>query len=106
MQRFVLVNQGPLPVAPLAPRPRQVLAQLLEIEPPLQLDIRQYPTRPTQFQLPALGRMEGFDGKRWAEIVFREHGRGFIVFVGVGVEATSEEPRLLASINSLVVEPR
>jgi hypothetical protein len=106
LQRFVLYNHSPLPTARLAPRRDQVIAQLAEVVPPLRTDIAQFPPRPKHYQLPKLGRMEGFDGNRWTEITFRDHGRGFYLFIGVGVNAVSSEPNLLRSLDSLTVRPR
>lgn len=103
VQRFVLSNRSRLPGARLAPRPHQVLAQLVEVVPPLPLDLARIPARPRRFRLPRLGRMEGFDGDRWAEIAFRDRGRAFLLFVGVGVAAAGARAELLSSLDSLAI---
>jgi hypothetical protein len=106
VQRFVLYSSPPLRSAVLAPKRDQVIAQLAEVVPPLSTDIAQFPVRPKHFELPALGRMEGFDGSRWAEITFRDRGRGFYLFIGVGIDAIGAKAKLLRSLDSLVVQPR
>jgi hypothetical protein len=106
VERLVLYAPAPLPPTRRAPRRDQVIALLLETVPPLPLDLRQFPRRPRRFRLPHPGRMEGFDGDRWAELVFRDHGRAFYVFVGVGTAATGKEASLLAALDSLVVAAR
>jgi hypothetical protein len=107
VQRFVLYSGGSLPNTRLAPSAHQVIAQLDEQIPPLPLDLKAFPPRPRHFRLGPLGRMEGFDGKRWDEIVFRERGRAFYLFVGVGSAAQAKETQqLLAALDSLVIRPR
>jgi hypothetical protein len=54
----------------------------------------------------ASSAMEGFNGNRWAEITFRDHGCGFYLFIGVGRNAVGSEGNLLRSLDSLVVQPR
>lgn len=106
VQRFVLYNSPPLRSGVLAPTRGQVIAQLAEVVPPLATDIARFPARPKHFHLQALGRMEGFDGNRWAEIAFRDHGRGFYLFIGIGTNAIGVEAELLRSLDSLIVKPR
>ncbi len=107
VQRFVLYTPSRRALA-LAPQPDQVIAELSEAVPPLASSaaIKAFPARPRHFRLPALGRMEGFDGNRWAEVAFRDHGRGFYLFVGVGVHASTHVPTLLNALDSLAVGAR
>jgi hypothetical protein len=105
VQRFVLYAPSPFP-STLAPRPDQVVAQLSEATGVLARDVATFPARPRRFRLPALGRVEGFGGSRWAEIAFRDHGRGFYLFVGVGTRAGGKEAALLDALDSLVIRPR
>jgi hypothetical protein len=104
-QRFVLYSPSPLPSA-LAPRRNQVIAQLSEVVPPLATDIGAFPPRPQRFRLPALGRMEGFDGDRWGEIAFRDHGRGFYLFIAIGANARTKEQALLQALGSLTIRAK
>jgi hypothetical protein len=106
VQRLVLFSRPPFPSGRLAPGQDQVILQLAEVVPPLATDILQFPARPKHFRLPRLGRMEGFDGNRWAEITFRDHGRGFYAFVGVGEGAIRVEPEILRALDSLTVRSR
>ena len=106
VQRLVLYDGRALPTARLAPAPKQVIAQLVEVVPPLPLGLAGLPARPRRFRLPGPGRMEGFDGDRWAEIAFRDRGRAFLVFVGVGAAAADGRAELLASLDSLAIRPR
>jgi len=39
--------------------------------------------------------METLDGNRWGEIVFRDHGRHFYIFIWVGRHATKTQVGLL-----------
>jgi hypothetical protein len=105
IQRFVLYSPAPLPSA-LAPRPGQVIAQLSKAVPPLATDFAAFPARPQRFRMPALGRMEGFDGTRWGEITFRDHGRGFYLFIGIGANARNKEQALLRALDSLTIRAR
>ena len=79
----------------------QVIAIVLEQLPPV--DLRLFPPRPRRFRIAHLGRVEGFNGPRWDEIVFRDHGRAFYIFVGVGSRAGSQVPALLDALDSLRV---
>jgi hypothetical protein len=93
VQLFVLSSYRVPPGRPIfdgnyAPPPSGVIAQLVEEVPPLN-NGGVWPTRPRQFKLGRLGRMEGFDGSRWAELRFRDHGRRFYIFLGVGLHAPS-----------------
>ena len=99
MQRFVLSSYrvpggGPDFNGTYAPPRRGVIAQVLEEVPPLH-NPGVWPARPHRFVLPPLGRMEGFGGKRWAELRFRLHGRRFYVFIGIGRQAPAASVALL-----------
>lgn len=100
LQRVALYS-GAFPNGAVEPRGRQVIAVVLEQLPPV--DLRLFPRRPRRFRLGHLGRVEGFDGPRWGEIVFRDHGRAFYIFVGVGSHAGSQVPALLRALDSLRV---
>jgi hypothetical protein len=99
VQRFVLSSYR-VPVGRpdfggnYVPPPRGVIAQLVEEVPPLN-NGGVWPMRPHQFKLGRLGRMEGFGGNRWAELRFRDHGRRFYIFIGVGRNASSARIALL-----------
>ena len=99
VQRFVLSSYR-VPVgrpdwaAHYAPPPRGVIAQFVEEVPPLNNE-GVWPRRPNRFKLPRLGPMEGFGGNGWAELRFREHGRRFYIFIGVGRRASSARIGLL-----------
>jgi hypothetical protein len=75
------------------PSSHGVVAQLDEEAPPI--NGGPWPPRPGHFTLPRLGRMETLDGNRWGEIVFRDHGRHFYIFVWVGRHATKTQVSLL-----------
>jgi hypothetical protein len=69
-------------------------------------DLSRFRPRPAHFRVGHFGGVEGFNGGRagrWGEIVFRDRGRGFYVFVGVGARAASRLPRLLGTLDSLRV---
>jgi hypothetical protein len=91
-QRFVLANyrvpgNRPNGNGDYTPPLTGVIAQLVEEVPPPDPDFKA-PGRPKRFALPKLtNRMEGF-GNRWAELSFRDHGRGFTLFIGVGRDAS------------------
>jgi hypothetical protein len=104
VQRFALYT-GALPPQVGPPREDQVVAVVMEQEPPLPVDLSRFPLRPHHFHLPRLGAIENFDGDRWGEIVFRDHRRGFYVFVWVGRSETSRVPNLLAALDSIRVGP-
>jgi hypothetical protein len=76
------------------PPRRGVIAQVLEEVPPLH-NAGVWLARPHRFVLPPLGRMEGFGGKRWAELRFRQHGRRFYIFIGIGSQAPGASVALL-----------
>jgi hypothetical protein len=96
----VALYSGDVPNALVRPRPRQVIAIVMEQEPPVELTL--FPKRPRRFHLRRLGMLEGFDG-RWGEITFRDHGRAFYLFVGVGTRADQQVPDLLRALDSLRV---
>jgi hypothetical protein len=88
MQRFVLATyplaaDQPNLAGDYSPPPRGVIAELLEEVPSGDTDF-QAPPRPRAFTLPPQqSRLETL-GPRWAEIPFRDHGRDFMLFIGVG----------------------
>ena len=102
VQRFALYSGAPPPESG-PPRDNQAMAILMEQEPPLPLDLSQFPPRLARFRLPTLGAMENFDGNRWAEILFRERRRAFYLFVWVGRSATGRVSEPLTALDSLRV---
>ena len=102
LERFALYS-GSSPNAMVAPRARQIIAIVMEQEPPLAVDVARFPPRPRHFRIRRLTRLEGFSGRRWAEITFRDHGRAFYFFIGVGSRADAQVPRLLQALDSLRV---
>ena len=98
-QRFVLSTYrvpGNQPNADgnYTPPSTGVIAELTEDVPPPNPDF-QAPPRPRQFALPKLsGHLETF-GPRWGEIPFRDHGRGFYIFIGVGPGASPAKVALM-----------
>jgi hypothetical protein len=98
VQRFVLssyrVPAGADAGSGYVPSSRGVIAQLVEEVPPIANNGAWHP-RPHRFRLPRLGRMETLDGNRWGELLFREHGRHFYIFVWVGRRASSAQIGLL-----------
>ena len=76
------------------PSSRGVLAQLVEEVPPV-ANVGDWRSRPSRFTLPRLGRMETLNGDRWGELLFREHGRHFYLFIWVGRRAPSSQVLLL-----------
>jgi hypothetical protein len=102
VERVALYSGSP-PNAMVAPRTHQVIAILMEQEPPLPVDIARFPPRPRHFRIRRLTMLEGFSGRRWAEITFRDHGRAFYIFIGVGSQADAQIPRLLRALDSLRV---
>ena len=99
VQRFALYSGAALP-ANGPPRRNQVVAIVLEQEPPSRAG---FPPRPTRFRLPRLGALENLSGNRWGEILFRDHGRSFYVFVWIGRSANGRVPELLTALDSLRV---
>jgi len=98
-QRFVLSSYR-VPVSADAgngyvPPSRAVLALLMEEVPPVYSNPGAWRPRPSRFTLPRLGRMETLDGNRWGELLFRDHGRHFYIFIWVGRHATSTQVGLL-----------
>lgn len=98
VQRFVLSSER-VPAGADAggswlPSSRGVLAQLTE-DVPANAGDRGWPPRPQRFTLPRLGRMETLNGNRWGEVLFREHGRHFYLFIWVGRHASSTKTRAL-----------
>jgi hypothetical protein len=46
----------------------------------------------------------GLAGDRWAEIMFKQHGRAFYLFIGIGARAShAARAQLLATVNTLVI---
>jgi hypothetical protein len=82
----------------------QVLAQLMEEQAPLPVSDG-FPPRPARFALPRLtGRLEGHSGK-WGEITFREHGRDFYIFLGIGSNAEARVGELLQALDAMTIAP-
>jgi hypothetical protein len=92
VQRFVL-SSYPVPAGrpnldgDYSAPPGGVLALFVEEQAPGP-DLTSYPLRPTKLKLPRLSNhLEGF-GNRWAETGYREHGRVFTIFIGVGLRTS------------------
>jgi len=102
VERFA-VYSGPLPEPLVPPKARQVIAIVSEVTSPLPVTLAHFPKRPHHFRLSRLGMLEGFSGKRWGELTFRDHGRAFYVFIGAGSDARAQLPRLLGALDSLRV---
>ena len=102
VQRFAIYSgQRPRPMA--APEPNQVIGLVMEETGLVPRDLRKdFPRRPAYLALKPSLSLEGFRGS-WGEIVFRDHGRAFYLFVGVGVHAQPQLPRLLAALDTLHV---
>ena len=66
-------------------------------------DLKQFPHRPKRFTVSHLGGMETFEGERWAERVFQDHGRAFLAFIWVGAHDSRQLPTLLTILDSLRV---
>jgi len=98
VQRFVLssfrVPAGADAGSNYVPSSRGVLAQLAEEVPPV-ANVGDWRLRPSRFALPRLGRMETLSGDRWGELLFREYGRRFYIFIWVGRRAPSSQVGLL-----------
>src|ERR1700722_11631392 len=98
VQRFVLSSYQVPPGADAGgsyvPSSHGVIAQLVE-DVPASGKAGAWPPRPGRFTLPKLGRMETLDGNRWGEVIFREHGRDFYIFIWVGRLASSTQTGLL-----------
>jgi hypothetical protein len=99
----VALYSGALPDGMVKPRSQQVIAILMEQEPPLPDDVARFPPRPRRFRIRRLTTLEGFSGPRWGEITFRDHGRAFYLFVGVGSRADAQIPGVLRALDSLRV---
>lgn len=98
VQRFAL-SSYPVPVGADAgssyvPPSRAVLAQVVEEVPPSN-DGGAWRPRPSRFTMPRLGRMETLSGHRWGELLFRDHGRHFYIFIWVGRRATATQVGVL-----------
>lgn len=91
VERFAIYS-GPVPRPLGPPKARQVIAIVMEVKSPLRVDLVNFPKRPHHFRLSRLGMLEGFSGKHWGELTFRDHGRAFYVFVGVGRQADAQLP--------------
>ena len=102
VERVALYSGSP-PNATVAPRAHQVIATLMEQEPPLPVEIAGFPPRPRHFRIQSLTGLEGFSGRRSAELTFRDHHRAFYLFIGVGSRADPQVPRLLRALDSLRV---
>jgi hypothetical protein len=83
-------------------RPNQVVAVVMEQTAVSAADLGRLPPRPHRFAVRRLTGVEGF-GTRWVEFYFRDHGREFYLFIGVGEQATGQLPTLLHSLDTLRV---
>ncbi|MGH7123400.1 MAG: hypothetical protein ACREFI_03440 [Stellaceae bacterium] len=83
-----------------APEENQVIGVVMEQTALAPGDLKEFPRRPTQFALRPPLSVEGFSGS-WGEIVFRDHRRAFYLFVGIGVHAQPQLPKLLAALDTL-----
>jgi hypothetical protein len=105
VQRVAVYSGGsPRPMGP--PKRGQVIGIVMEQTDLAPRDLSRFPARPTHFRVAHLGGVEGFNSGRtgrWGEIVFRDHGRGFYVFIGVGAGAASQLRPLLVALDSLRV---
>jgi hypothetical protein len=101
----VALYSGAPPNEMVRPRAHQVIAILMEQEPPLPADVALFPPRPRRFRIRRLTMLEGFSGPRWGEITFRDHDRAFYIFVGVGSRADAQVPSVLLALDSLRVGP-
>jgi hypothetical protein len=74
----------------------------MEVKPPIsRSELRPFPTRPAHFEAQDLSpRVEGFVGD-WQEIVFRDRGRAFYLFVGAGRGGAALMPSLLRALDTL-----
>src|ERR1700722_619227 len=81
-----------------------VIAQLLEERAPGPDAKKFFPLRPARFASPKLSdHLEGHSGG-WAEMVFRDHGRDFYIFVGVGPGTpTTRVETLLRTLDTISV---
>ena len=105
IERIALYS-GPPPNAMVRPRAHQVIAILMEQVPPPAVDVTPFPPRPQRFRVRRLTRLEGFSGPRWAEILFRDHGRAFYLFIGVGAHSDAQVSGVLRALDSLRVGRR
>jgi hypothetical protein len=98
VQRFVLssyrVPGGADAGGSYTPSPQGVLAELTE-DVPAGASARGWPSRPQRFVLLRLGRMETLNGNRWGEVVFRDQGRHFYLFIWVGRHAAPAQISML-----------
>ena len=101
-QRFALYS-GRFPNDSVRPQAHQIIAIVMEQEPPPRVDLALFPPRARRFHVDRLTTLEGFSGPRWAEIHFRDHGRAFYIFIGVGARADAQLPRFLTTLDSLRV---
>ena len=103
VQRLAIYSgRRPRPMS--APGANQVIGVVMEQTALAPGDLKRFPRRPTHFALKPHLSVEGFSGS-WGEIVFRDHGRGFYLFVGVGARAQPRVPRLLAALDTLRIGP-
>jgi hypothetical protein len=101
VQRFVIYS-GRLPQKMGPPRAGQELGVLMEVKPPLSQDaLRQFSPHPANFGARRLTpSVEGFSGN-WQETTFRDRGRAFYLFIGVGDGGSALLPALLHSLDTL-----
>ena len=79
------------------------MAIVMEVKSPLPVTLAHFPRRPDHFRLAHLGLLEGFSGKRWGELTFRDHRRAFYVFIGIGSQSRAQLPKVLGALDSLRV---
>jgi hypothetical protein len=101
----IYTGAPPRPVMVAGPRAGQVVAILMEQTPVSASELLRFPRRPARFQVKHLGAIESFAGDHWAELTFRDTGRAFYIFVGVGAKALAQLPKALDALDSLRVAP-
>jgi hypothetical protein len=79
------------------------MAIVMEVKSPVPVTLAHFPKRPDHFRLSHLGMLEGFPGRRWGELIFRDHRRAFYVFIGIGSQSRAQLPKLLGALDSLRV---
>jgi hypothetical protein len=103
-ERFVVYSGSPPgSLDEVAPRADQALVLVMEQTSVSSADLRQFPRRPKRFTVWRLSGMETFEGERWAERVFQDHGRAFYAFIWVGAHDSRQLPTLLTILDSLRV---
>jgi hypothetical protein len=98
--RRVAVTSGEFTQGLRADQVIGVVMEATSVSPP---DLRRLPPRPHRFTVNRLTGVEGF-GDRWVEFFFRDHGREFYVFIGVGQHGARHLPTLLHSLDTFRVD--